>query len=520
MSSASPPRIREESLAPPASLERSDEESPPKILSLDLRSLALFRIALGTVVLCDLISCIPEIDPFYTDQGILPRDALITRFSHPWAMSIHLMSGEWVIQLALSLIGVVALLGMILGYRTRLSTFVAWFLVSSMQSRNPVILHGGDGLIRLLLFWSMFAPLNGRWSLDSLLNHSQPPLQVANASWGTQALMLQVCFVYWFTAAWKWHPIWTTQGSAIYYALSLDQFAKPLGKFLLQHPDIMQAMTHGTMALELGGPFLLFVPIWTARIRLFVVLSFIAFHAGIGLSMALGTFPWVCFAAWMMFVPTLVWERLGASARGRWYSLMPIAGRLRRLALSRLTPTQPPRGRTGPVASVFVVGCSLIVYAGNFLALPYVGGRLPLPLLRVASIAGLGQKWSLFAPYPSTGDGWYQIVGVRNDGWRVDVWNGGTPSEAKPADVAKTYRDSKWRKYLINLSFDNFSAHRPYFGRYLCRDWNEHHSAAEQVDWIDVNYFREPTPPPGKPLPKPEKVMLWHQHCSDQARHD
>ncbi len=94
------------------------------------------------------------------------------------------------------------------------------------------------------------------------------------------------------------------------------------------------------------------------------------------------------------------------------------------------------------------------------------------------------------------------MVGVRNDGRRVDVWNGGKPSEAKPADVAKTYRDSKWRKYLINLSFDNYSSHRPYFGRYLCRDWNERHSASERVDWIDVNYFRERTPTAGQSTPE------------------
>ncbi len=187
-----------------------------------------------------------------------------------------------------------------------------------MQARDPVILHGGDDVIRLLLFWSMFAPLNGRWSLDSLLNPSRPPLHVANASWGTQALMLQLCFIYWFTAAWKWHPIWIKEGSAIYYALSLDQFAKPLGKVLIQYPDVMRAMTHGTVALELLGPFFLFIPIWTARVRLLVVLTFIAFHAGIGLTMALGTFPWICSAAWLMFVPALVWERLGSAAWGRW----------------------------------------------------------------------------------------------------------------------------------------------------------------------------------------------------------
>ena len=33
----------------------------------------------------------------------------------------------------------------------------------------------------------------------------------------------------------------------------------------------------------------------------------------------------------------------------------------------------------------------------------------------------------------------------------VDVWNGGTPTYAKPPNVAATYRDAKWQKYLTNL---------------------------------------------------------------------
>ena len=72
LSSASPPHLREDPLAPPASLERTDEESPPKILSLDLRSLAVFRIALGIVVLCDLISCIPERAPSIPTRASCP----------------------------------------------------------------------------------------------------------------------------------------------------------------------------------------------------------------------------------------------------------------------------------------------------------------------------------------------------------------------------------------------------------------------------------------------------------------
>ena len=55
------------------------------MLAVDLRSLALFRVALGTCLLIDLAGHIPQIDDFYTDAGILPRDALISQFGQSWA---------------------------------------------------------------------------------------------------------------------------------------------------------------------------------------------------------------------------------------------------------------------------------------------------------------------------------------------------------------------------------------------------------------------------------------------------
>src|SRR5947207_435465 len=43
--------------------------------SLDLRSLALFRVALAFMILVDLVARSTELRAFYTDFGILPRGA-------------------------------------------------------------------------------------------------------------------------------------------------------------------------------------------------------------------------------------------------------------------------------------------------------------------------------------------------------------------------------------------------------------------------------------------------------------
>ncbi|MGA1192190.1 MAG: HTTM domain-containing protein, partial [Bdellovibrionota bacterium] len=48
---------------------------------LDTRSLALFRIALGLLLLIDLINRAKFLRAHYTDFGVLPRGPLVTEFA-------------------------------------------------------------------------------------------------------------------------------------------------------------------------------------------------------------------------------------------------------------------------------------------------------------------------------------------------------------------------------------------------------------------------------------------------------
>jgi hypothetical protein len=158
-----------------------------------------------------------------------------------------------------------------------------------------------------------------------------------------------------------------------------------------------------------------------------------------------------------------------------------------------------------------------MIFAGNLSYYPSMGFRFPVFWGKVASLTQLSQQWGMFAPYPRTDDGWYVIEGVLMDTTRIDLWRGyGAPTDAKPANVAAAFRDSQWRKYLSNLWFAAFSGNRIYFGRYLCRTWNETHAGSKRVNLIFINYMLETTPPPGQPLPTPRKLQIWRQYCFDK----
>src|SRR5215475_13372289 len=143
------------------------------VFGLDLRSLALFRIAAATFVLYDLFSRSFDLIAHYTDSGAMPRAWAFQYFAatpiyrvwNPASASIHFVTGTTVGTIVIFLLHGVAAVGMLVGYRTRLMTFLVWYFVGSLHARNPLVLSVGDDVLRVLLFFSIFLPLGKRFSI-------------------------------------------------------------------------------------------------------------------------------------------------------------------------------------------------------------------------------------------------------------------------------------------------------------------------------------------------------------------
>lgn len=61
---------------------------------------------------------------------------------------------------------------------------------------------------------------------------------------------MEIVFVFWFGALLKSGPEWRVKGSAVYYALSVDQLATPIGLFLVQFPLVLKVLTFGVFGLR------------------------------------------------------------------------------------------------------------------------------------------------------------------------------------------------------------------------------------------------------------------------------
>ncbi|MFT5471570.1 MAG: hypothetical protein ACI8UO_006705, partial [Verrucomicrobiales bacterium] len=71
------------------------------VFGIDLRSLALFRISLGAILIADLIVRATDLTMFYTDAGVMP----IEQLRHPaWRICLHALSGDSGFQAALFVI--------------------------------------------------------------------------------------------------------------------------------------------------------------------------------------------------------------------------------------------------------------------------------------------------------------------------------------------------------------------------------------------------------------------------------
>lgn len=136
-------------------------------------------------------------------------------------------------------------------------------------------------------------------------------------SLGALGLILQLCFIYWFSAHFKSDSVWHQDGTAIYYVLNMDHFTRPLGKLLLNYPSLLEAMTHVTMWFETFGPALVFITFCRGPLRLFTVLAFLGFHATLALCLDLDAFSYACMIAWLALLPTWFWNRFAKRSARR-----------------------------------------------------------------------------------------------------------------------------------------------------------------------------------------------------------
>lgn len=454
---------------------------------VDLRSLAALRIGLGTLTLLDLLDRARDFTAMYTDGGLLDAEArvrlygpLVRLWPHHW------LAASSTAQATLFALHAVAAAALLIGWRTRAMTVLAWFLAVSLNNVNRAILGGGDVLLGLLLFWSMFLPLGARWSADARRDPALRAMPNTLLAWPGAALLLQVAFVYLFTAVLKFTGVTWRDGSAFGVVLQNRFYLRSLGTALPATPGISAAVTYATLVLESVGPLLLVSPWSRGPVRMALVLAFVAFHLAIELTMQVVILSWASCAAWLAVVPGWAWDR-------------------GRAAPAALPPPRPPT--TAARLRDAAVGASLVVVLLiNLCQLPWSWARWftpPGPVLLAARVLDLVQRWTLFAPNPRPEYWWWVLAGTTDAGERIDVLRGGRPVRYdEPALVSAEFPSRRWLAWSMNLAAPE-AEHVGRLGplaRYAARRWNAAHPDRPLATLRIEGVRREIGRPPDRPV--------------------
>lgn len=265
-------------------------------LSIDPRSLGLFRIVFGCVLLCDLYSHWQVIDFWYTDDGMLPGASVLANPLSRRVFSLFFLTTSHAgVALGMVICGCVYL-AYTLGWRTRLFQWLALIAVVSINGRVAPLENGGDTVLNLLAMWTLFLPVGRRFSLDVLLRSLRSRVEYTPAqledrealapdvsrvvSIAVLAVLLQFACIYLFSGIQKNGFTWQ-EGTAVHYALNQDRIVTVFGVWLREQSPLLLALAGwATVVIEVAGAALILSPLWSRHTRLVAIVMLPLMHLG------------------------------------------------------------------------------------------------------------------------------------------------------------------------------------------------------------------------------------------------
>lgn len=471
--------------------------------TIDPRSLAAFRIGLGTVVLLDLAERVRQLEAHYTDFGVLPRAVLRSLAAHP-VYSFHMASGELWFQATLFIVHAIVAVLMTLGVFTRTATVLTYLFTFSLQRRNDLINHGGETFELMLLMWAVFVPLGAVWSLDA--RRRGAPAARGTFSSGSLGLTLQPIFLYTIVTVSKLQYSSWTEGRAVYAFLHKAHYVRPLGEWVLTVPGLTTYATYATVVTEAVIACLLASPWRRPLLRSVGVLLGIGFHAVLFSMVRIGYFQPLAALSALPLLPREFWDGVGAHT-GRVAALdTPRAPAVPR------TPVAPARIlRRVPNVIAGALACCVILSVPPNLMISHAG--YPEPLASVYRVLQIDQRFRMFANMDRTSQGWWVVAGTLADGRTVDAieMREGV-SFARPERYQARLPNDNWRIYWSNISRPGYARLRPFLAEYFCRRWNRAASPPDRMVSIEVIHVTQRVTHPGQ-LPATRPVTLVRGPC-------
>ncbi len=411
--------------------------------NIDLRALAIFRIAISFCIIADLISRFSYINLFQTVNGFLPNEDSLGVFKY----LPHYWSDSYSFQVVLFGVALFSALTFLFGWYTRIATFVTWVMLVSLHSKLGISTDGSDDFIRAVLFWSIFLPLGAYWSLD---NKNTKEERTNYFSLAGVALVLLFVFYYFSAGISKINDAWL-DGMALEIIFRQEIWLRPAGEYLSNYPSLLKVLTRGVVLFEILIPFVLLIPQRFYRIRIITICSFILFQLMLGICIELNMMPWIATAALLIFLPSSVWDNNSSKNN----ELLIDKERLK---------------------SFILIPLIIYVFGGFFIQKAAVS----LPMYSKAYSLGLMSTWD-FYNFPPEEDYDFSIIAKLENGETINILSSlYEKSNWNSSVINNLWQNYRFKYYLETISYEE-SKYGMYFLEWIIDKWEDENPSIKVV---------------------------------------
>jgi predicted DCC family thiol-disulfide oxidoreductase YuxK len=279
------------------------------------KGFGLMRAAWAGTLLAWFAAQWMDVTYFYSAQGVLPYDfeKLVTRSAHrftilDWVSDPHAVFAVYLVFLA-------ALFCAMIGFLPRLSTILSFALLCSFHEKLPLILGGGDTVLRLLGFLLCIAPtlsafsvmrLRTQWKHWRVARTLLPDLTMS--AWPYRLLLWQIIILYGTSVWYKGMGVMWLRGTAVTAALQQEIFIRwphEVMRVVILFAPFMDYFAMGFEALWLLLLFPRSFTRWSMGwefqpgLKRALILLGLLFHGGILVVMDVGSFSIAMFVAYL-----------------------------------------------------------------------------------------------------------------------------------------------------------------------------------------------------------------------------
>lgn len=314
-------------------------------------TLSVIRVLAGAMLLYTHAIWTLDLDAFFGPRGWLPPTLMhavhqaargpdgSTRMIWTYFDYIQSPTVLWVVHLA----ALVVFFLLMIGFFSRTMALLACLIAVSYANRvTPGAFFGLDTVNCMLALYLVLGPCGARYSVDRLWRLRRgapaevPPSVGANVA--VRLIQIHLCVIYLFSGMAKLQGETWWSGEAIWYSIANLEYQSVDLTWLVNHPWLVNLMTHVTVFWELSYCAL----VWPRLTRPWVLLMAVLVHGGIAIGLGMATFGLAMIIANLAFVSPRTVRRWADPIAGR-ISLVFTSGRA---GQGGAAPASGPAGAT------------------------------------------------------------------------------------------------------------------------------------------------------------------------------